>query len=50
MNNNLSAWIEVPQEFYSKSITEIMALIDDCLCYHFEFIIQDGKLYFTECE
>lgn len=39
------------QEFIigiSPSISEVMKIIDDALCYGFEFKVENHKLYFRE--
>ena len=39
------------QEFsigISTNITEVMKIIDDALCYCFEFKVENHKLYFRE--
>ena len=39
------------QEFntgLTDSITEVMKIIDDALCYGFEFKVENHKLYFRE--
>nr|DAJ97969.1 MAG TPA: hypothetical protein [Caudoviricetes sp.] len=39
------------QEFSSgltASISEVMKIIDDALCYGFEFKVENHKLYFRE--
>lgn len=41
MNN----WLEfVP----STTMYEVLEIIDDALCYHFEFKVENHKLYFRE--
>ena len=39
------------QEFstgLSDNLTEVMKIIDDALCYGFEFKVENKKLYFRE--
>ena len=39
------------QEFITgitDNITEVMKIIDDALCYGFEFKVENNKLYFRE--
>ena len=41
------------QEFstgLTTSISEVMKIIDDALCYAFEFKVENHKLYFREVE
>lgn len=40
-------WTEFNTEI-SVNLTEVMKIIDDALCYGFEFKVENHKLYFRE--
>lgn len=40
-------WKEFNTEL-SDNLTEVMKIIDDALCYGFEFKVENYKLYFRE--